>query len=152
MTQQPKWETVFSSDSQAIHVDQTGVYRPEMTIVEDLGESASELEGKFLIYRFPMDKCSYDDINDILSDNEFHPEIPAWFASAPDRWNPNGKLYDVAHTSGLETWELIRLLTSDDVKALARGYDALVSYFGPDEFDHYGGEYKTEKEAHDALS
>lgn len=148
---QPDWKLIYASDCEALHVDQTGVYPPELTIVQDLGESVEELDGrKFLIYRFPMDRCYYDDLDDILSDNRFHQYMRAWFASA-DRWGD--KLSTLASYSGISRHDLIDLLCSDDPRKLAIAYGSIASYYGPDEFDHYSGNvYRTSEDVEAALS
>lgn len=149
MTRQSEWKLVYSSDREALHIDETGVYAPELTIVEDLGESAEELEDKFLIYRFPLQRCEYDDLNDVLSDNPWFPYIPAWFATI-DRWG--NKLQLAARSAGLRTEDLITLLCSEEPTSLAAGYALLVGYYGASEFDPYGEEFRSEEDVFVALS
>jgi len=135
MTQQPEWETLYASDTEAVYVDKTGVYRPEMLRISEPLEN-----GKCLKWRFAMDRCYYE--NGILSDNQFHTDMPAWFAD---------ELVSVASVVGMTEAELIECLTSEDVSKLARGYDALCAYYGEGEFDHYE-KWVTEEEATELLS
>ncbi len=139
-SRQPEWKTISSSDYMAVKVDTTGVYPPEMVHVDDLGESAEELDGQFLVHRFPLDRCTF--VNGILSDNQFHPELAAWFAD---------KLPEIANSCGMPLGILRAMLCSDDANHLAIGYDAIGSYYGFDEFDEYP-EYMTEAEATEALN
>jgi hypothetical protein len=139
MNQQPEWETVYATDCEKLSIDKTGVYPPELTIIDDLGESTEELDGQFLMHRVVLEPCTFE--NGILSDNKFHMDLPAWFAD---------KIEMAAQSSGREASELIRLLTSDKPGDLASAYGDLISYFGAGEWDSHPV-YLTEEEATEAL-
>lgn len=92
MTNQPKWVKVgvvgdinpVDYGGGLVFEDKTGVYAPEVEYY--LGDNGAYL-GKIRIYRFSADKCTF--VNGVLSDNRFHPELPAWFADKlPDDTTP----------------------------------------------------------------
>ena len=97
-------------------------YPPEVEVLEVPDEG----DGNRTIYRYILEPCTW--IDGVLSNNEFHPNHPAWFAK---------DIGGVASTTGMTQEELVELLCSDDPIQRAHGYDAVVSYFGIDEFDQY---------------
>lgn len=106
-----------------VFVDTTGVYAPEM---EHLDVPDSEEYKIRTVSRVMLDKCTY--IAGILSDNEYHPEHAAWFAS---------RLHDMAQCNGISEQELIKQFCSDDAIERACAYRVAAEYYGYHEFDHY---------------
>lgn len=106
-----------------VYKDETGVYPPEMAVLEVPEEGESQIYCEF---RFILDKCTY--VNGVLSDNQFHPEHPAWFAD---------DIEAIEDCIGQDRGSVIAGLCSDDTLARAFAYDAIASYFGYHEFDHY---------------
>lgn len=99
-------------------VDETGVYPAECVVLDTYNDAYADPH--YDIYRFIMDKCTY--IDGILSDNKFHPELPAWFA------NPIAHLDNVAKYISSTLEELIKLLCSDNPIERAMAYKALGDY------------------------
>lgn len=85
-----------------------------------------------LSFRFDLHKCTYQD--GILSENEFHPTHPAWFAD---------DLSKVADCSGYPLEKLIQDFCSDDLVCLARAYEMVANYHGWENFDSYPLELRT---------
>ena len=61
-----------------VFVDETGVYPPEAELL--ISPDSDDAPEGWVAYRFILDPCTY--VDGILSDNHFHPELPAWFADA----------------------------------------------------------------------
>ena len=143
---QPKWKFVanlgdvnpLEHGGLFVFIDETGVYPPEMAKVEppqdtdpeppegeeDLFDADEEV--KYTVHRAVLEPCTYT--NGVLSDNQFHPDSPAWFAD---------KLPAVASFIGVDAAELIGDFTSGDPVKLARAYEAVASYHGWANLDEY---------------
>lgn len=128
MTNQPVWKRVAQLGDRDprqhggywVFVDETGVYPPEaelLVIDEDEAGTA---------YRFILEPCTF--INGILSDNQFHPELPAWFAD---------KIDAVASTNGLKTEDLIAFFCSNEPISRALAWKAVADHYGAFEMDQY---------------
>ena len=102
--------------------DKTGVYPPEAEILE----VPEDEDGEYTVYRFALEPCTY--IDGVLSDNKYHPECPAWFAS---------DIEDVSRSVGNAVEELIECLCSTGTLSRADGYRDLIGYHGPQNFDNY---------------
>jgi hypothetical protein len=132
MTNQPKWKAVATiGDVNPIEygggfvlTDKTGVYPPEIELIEPPADD--DERGPLTVYRIVMEPHTY--VNDVLSDNEFHPDHPVWYAD---------KIESVADSVGCEPEELIGGLCSDSPIERALAYRDLIGYFGPHEFDSY---------------
>lgn len=98
-------------------------YEAEWLAVPEEGETKY-----WTVYRFGLTCCSY--LNGILSDNIYHPELPAWFAGP-------GQLRKIASYSGLSTRALIALLCSGRPEKLAAAYRAIGEYAGWANLDSY---------------
>jgi hypothetical protein len=136
MTQQPIWKAVANLGdvnpeayaSAFVLVDQTGVYDPEIDCFEPPDGDAHHWER----YRWILDPCTYRD--GILSDNPYHPELPAWWAQ---------DLSSVAYTCSMKESDLINLLCSDDPITRARGYLVVAAHWGM--YEMTGGNVETYK-------
>jgi hypothetical protein len=116
-----------------IFVDTTGVYPPEAELLEvpdNLDYNSDDEPTPFIkgehatAWRFILEDCTY--INEVLSDNKFHPEMGAWFA--PD---------SVAQSSGIAEEELVRLLCSVNPLERAEAWRAIGDHYGFDNLDEY---------------
>lgn len=117
---QPKWVFVenlgdvdpLEHGGLFVYRDETGVYPPEMELLETDGK-------QFEIHRVILDRCTF--INGVLSDNKFHPEMDAWFAD------------DLASVSSSMDYDLDELrsdLCSEDAVKRAHAYRAILGYHG----------------------
>lgn len=106
-----------------VYRDETGVYTEEAELlrVQDMDDDNET----WTTFRFPLDRCTF--VDGVLSDNEFHPELPAWFADA---------LPNVASCAGLDVQELRDDLCSADPVRRALAYQAIGDYHGFIELDH----------------
>ena len=148
---QPEWETVYATDYSKLVVDKTGVYVPELTLIDDMGECTEDgCNETFRMVRICLTRCEYNDLDGTLGDNEYHPQMVAWFAALPDRWNKRGRLASAASSAGMREEDLITLLCSEDATKLAFGYETLAGYFGTHEFGQE--EYISEEQANKILS
>lgn len=140
---QPKWKFVGNIGDASpldyggffVYVDETGVYPPEAEVVELDDESD---DPHYTVYRFVLDKCTY--IDGVLSDNKYHPEHPAWWASPENRKQerPQDTTYlsNICSCCDIETDELIRMFCSDDPLELASAYRYVAECHGYHELDH----------------
>ncbi len=157
-TEQPVWKFIANLGDASpvdyggyfIFKDETGVYTEEAELLESPDGDDSPIGWE--IYRFVLDKCTYGTIDPvslefvpqtqvvpggILSDNKFHPEHAAWWAGAPDRWNPEGRLKSLAESCGYSEQDLIEMFCSDDPIERARAYREVGEYYGFDNLDSY---------------
>lgn len=109
-------------------VDTTGVYDPELEYYEPDLECA---------YRFSLEQQAVSPSGFLLSARTYGnqaalpcpiDQYESWFSENLDQ---------VASTIDLPVDELIKLLCSDDPMDLAAGYQALVMFYGWEEFDGY---------------
>jgi hypothetical protein len=100
-----------------VYEDTTGVYAPEAVMIRPLDDDDDN--DRWIVYRFPLEKCTC--VDGVLSDNEHHPEHPAWFA---------GSLKSVARSIGMPREELIEALCSDHLIERAAAYEAIGSHHG----------------------
>jgi len=104
-----------------IFVDQNGEHEPRGEFWEVPDDESEPAE----IFRWSLTKCTYQD--GVLSDNQFHPEIPAWFADS---------VADAAECCDYQD-DIIADLCGDDVLARARAYETIGHYAGFRELDEY---------------
>lgn len=127
---QPRWRVIenlgdvnpIEHGGFFVYRDLTGRYPEEAEIWEPPESDESRARG--YVYRLILERCTY--VDEILSDNEFHPDFPAWFASDVDQ---------AASSVGLDRDELVRSLCSADPIDRAFAYRELVALHGPFNFD-----------------
>jgi hypothetical protein len=136
---QPKWSCVanlgdsIEYGSAFVYVDTTGVYDPEMEMVEPPCDD--DPKGPYMIYRVCLEPHTFR--GGVLSDNSFHPAHPAWYwYGTGDKWHKPG-LLDVCESCDNLQADLIGLLCNTDPIKRAAGYQILISYYGLSEFDSY---------------
>jgi hypothetical protein len=130
MAEQPRWRlTANMGDASPIdyggyfvYRDETGVYTEEAEVLESPDDDEG---GGWTVYRFPLDRCTL--IDGILSDNAFHPEIPAWWAD---------DIEAIASCMGQGPGELRAAFCSADPLIRADAYRSLGEYSGFDNLDH----------------
>ena len=119
---QPKWHKIgvvgdvnpVDYGGGLVFEDKTGVYAPE---VEYYDRDSDDDNAKIRVYRFSADKCTF--VNGVLSDNRFHPELPAWFADKlPDGTTPDQ-------------------FCSDDTMLRAWAWTEVGLYYGFENLDNY---------------
>jgi len=141
---QPQWKFVaqlgdvdpIEHGGYFIFVDETGVYAPEAELLEVI-EEGDEISWE--VRRFILEPCTY--IDGILSDNKFHPQYPAWFATPePEKAKrPQDTTYlsNIASCQGLAVEELIKQFCSTDPIQRAWAYRAVGEYHGFANLDEY---------------
>lgn len=142
-TTQPEWKLVAQLGDENpldhggywIFIDTTGQYQPE-------GEYLIAPEGDektYEAFRFPLDLCYLT--NGILSDNRYHLDHAAWFATPEGRRaeRPQDTTYlsDIAIFAGITVAELTGLLCSPDYISRALAYRDIGAYHGFDNLDSY---------------
>ena len=108
---QPKWTRIGNlGDASPLEYGGMPVYRDETGVYGEEAEYWRETEeGKSVtLYRFELDRCTLTP-DGILSDNQYHPEYPAWFADT---------INGIAHTSGMEPAVLRSMLCSADPRSM----------------------------------
>jgi hypothetical protein len=135
---QPSWKLLdvlgdvnpIDNGGMLVYEDTTGVYPPEAVVIRVLDEDRDDDDGGWIVYRFPLERCTYGrprGIDGVLSDNEYHPEAPAWFADS---------LESVASFVGASRDELIGYLCSPSPSDRAQAYQAIGDYHGFINLDH----------------
>ncbi len=128
MSNQPVWKLVaqlgdvnpIDHGGYFVFTDETGVYAPEAELLI----SPEEDSGKWQIYRFSLEPCTF--IDGILSDNKFHPDHPAWFANS---------IGQIAGFMGQTTSDMIQWITGNDLVDKAFAWQAIGNYWGLDNLD-----------------
>ena len=140
---QPKWRAVaqlgdvnpLDSGGYWVFVDETGEYAPEAELLEVPDSD----DGEYVAYRFILENCTY--INGILSDNQFHPEKPAWFAGTKrerkERPQDSTYLKNIADFIGMTVNELAKQFRSGDPIERAQAWRAVGEYHGFLNLDEY---------------
>jgi len=153
-TQQPKWRRIANLGDVNpveyggffVYVDTTGVYPPEAELLQS-PDSDDDGIG-WTIYRFPLERCTF--IDGVLSDNQFHPQHSAWFATPEaERANrPQDTCYlsNVAESADYPVEEIIADFCSPDPLKLANAYRAIGEYHGFENFDSYPQHYAKRSE------
>lgn len=116
-------------DYGGVFVYQTGEKTGEIEVLHPYGDDRMGNAIQWTVHRFEIPQCTL--INGVLSDNPFHPDLPAWFAEK------------TAEISGMYELEdkLENLLCHDDIVQRAIGYQYLYEWFGLVNFDQYPQEY-----------
>ena len=148
-THQPIWEYITNlGDSNPIDYggyfivkDNTCIYPPEA--IKLISESDSVDNNKWTIYRFILEKCTY--IDNILSDNKFHPTHSAWFSTET-------RLNDIASYHGINKIELINMFISHNIVENAKAWESIGNYFGFHELDNYPLQFTNKKELKSYLT
>lgn len=135
-TKQPVWKFIANLGDASpiahggffVYEDKSGVYAPECVLLQPKNDEDDirDKDMHWTAWRFSADKCSY--VNGVLSDNKFHPELPAWFAD---------KIGSLADTFGQTADEVRALLCSDKTLDRADGWRMIGEYFGFDNLDSY---------------
>lgn len=152
MSSQPKWKYVGNLGDKTplehgglfVFVDETGVYPPEMELLEideekleaaeadEFANKADDDEKPYTAYRVLLEDCFWD--GRILSDNQFHKDEPAWFAHTEEervaRPQDTTYLKNVADFVGQTVEALIELFVSDDPLKRATAWRAVLDYHG----------------------
>ncbi len=143
-TNQPVWQLIanlgdanpLSHGGFFVYVDRTGVYDPECAQLTPIDDDQGNDSGKWELRRFSLPRCTFS--NGILSDNRFHPESAAWFASNDTaRPQDTTSLAKLASYSGLSEAQLIALFTSENVGDRAQAWLMVGNFHGFDNLDSY---------------
>lgn len=143
MTEQPKWALVaqlgdvnpVDYGGYFIYEDATGVYPPEAEYLD----APDNDDGQWIAYRFSLDKCTLT--GDVLSDNPYHPDMPAWFAKLESgkasRPQDTTYLSGVADCCGVAVADLRQWFCSESTVDRANAYRLIGEYHGFDNLDSY---------------
>lgn len=156
-----------------VFVDETNVHTPQIEVLESVGgetedeynehdELISEGNEKWVVYRFDIDQCTYGkmvngkwqplnhyDEEGILSDNQFHPDYPAWFAEPESQRSEVPQdfyLSSVAKYVDFDLYDLIKAFCSNDPLERAVAYKAVADYHGINNIDSYPLTFDSRKE------
>jgi hypothetical protein len=95
--------------------------------------------GKYLVYRFDLDRCTY--VDGVLADNKYHPNIPAWFAKPEsirkERPQDTTYLKNVALYCEFPEGLLVRQFCSESLIDRAQAYRMVGVYHGFNNLDGY---------------
>lgn len=127
---QPEWQFVGNLGDASpeygqilVFVDATGTYPPEVVTWDEFPDGDNSTVS---VYRFRCEPCTC--VNGCLSDNSFHPLLPAWFASDLDK---------VAECMGGTMADMIDCLISSDPLRNAGAWLDIGSYHGMENLDSY---------------
>ena len=142
---QPQWEFVanlgdvnyLDHGGYFVFRDTSGVYAPEAEWLEV--PEADDSGRPYRVYRFILEPCTFQ--GGVLSDNPFHPTLPAWFAT-PERerqTRPQDTTYlaDVARMMGTTRRALVKLFCSADPIDRAHAWRMIGEYHGWENLDQY---------------
>jgi hypothetical protein len=129
-TKQPVWKCIanlgdvnyLEYGGRLVFIDETGVYPPEVEVIQEPCDG----DAHFTVHRFIVEPCTY--VAGILSDNRFHPTMPAWFAD---------DLESMARYAGRTVADLIAMFLSDKVEERAEAWLIVGDYHGFDNLDSY---------------
>lgn len=144
---QPEWECIVQIGDVSpteygglwIFRDKTGVYPEEAELLLCPDSDSDARDNLWYVHRFILDRCTYE--NGILSDNKFHPDHPAWFATPESKRKerPQDTTYLADIVSGADfpsVEELIAQFCSEDPIERALAYREVGEYHGWDNLDH----------------
>lgn len=147
-TRQPEWKLVaqlgdahpLDHGGYFVYEDTTGVYDPEAEWLiapeeDDSGEP-------WVCYRFILEPCTFT--NGILSDNQFHPDKPAWFSR-------HGRIESACACSGIEAAEFIRMITTGTTVERAMAWRLIGEHYGFDNLDAYPLQYENRHSVEEAY-
>jgi hypothetical protein len=151
MMSQPRWKLLdnlgdadpLDYGGYFVYVDETGVYAPEAELLEVIDDE----EKRWEVRRFSLEPCTFQD--GILSDNKYHPDHAAWFATpeeCPKRKHIICYLSNVATACDIDLDELRGMFCSDDVLERAQAYRMVGQYHGFDNLDSYPQVFTDRKE------
>ncbi len=139
---QPTWRLEWATDCTALYVDTTGVYTPELEVLEHIYDADPSENHE--VYRACLDRCKV--IDGHLVSAKYEPTWPhplpsyvEWFAK---------DLASVAQSMGREEKDIIDGLCSADPSARAGAYQDIAGYHGWMNFDGYPlriAEYQAEE-------
>ena len=147
MTTQPQWQQIGSvgdvnpidHGGGFIYSDLSGNYPPEIEWIQPAGEDEYGDPIDWLVYRWILDRCTW--INEILSDNRYHPNLPAWYAKPESEreTRPQDTTYlsNVCKCAGQPERQIIADLCSPNANVRALAYLEIAQYHGFDNFDQY---------------
>lgn len=134
MTNQPTWSLVWATDDSALYVDTTGVYAPELALLEEINDASKTK--RFQVYRFPCDglQAYRDESGRVTLCFRCYKADWSKPACAYREWYQKS-LPEIARSCGRSTLSLVRDLISEDASALASAYRDIGGYHGYDNFD-----------------
>lgn len=157
MSQQPIWKCVGNIGDNSpleygglfVFVDETGVYPPEMELIEVIGgeredeynehgELITEGNEKWEIRRVVLKNCYFE--NGILSDNQFHKDHAVWFFKTEQQRKERPRDSDhlsICRSIGMDEMEFINLFLSSDPIDRACGWQIVGDYHGWENLDSY---------------
>lgn len=124
----PQWKVVVQSDFYRIENDETGVYEPEMEVVDEVNERS------FLLYRFPLEKQKK--VGPFLVPFKYQKETWPFPTKLYEPWFVSG-LESIAASFGASKLDLVMALCSEDPIERAWAYQAIGGHYGWLNFDGY---------------
>jgi hypothetical protein len=135
---QPKWKTVYTTDESRLRVDTTGVYPPELELADEIFDAPAKERFEVFTIQLERQKLVRDDEDPMkfyLVPAKYEKDWPHPVSSY-EEWFVKD-LPSVAESAGMDIEELVKLLTSDEPKDLAYGYETIAGHWGKHEFDQY---------------
>lgn len=139
MTNQPEWKLDYSTDTEALYIDATGEYDPELALLTKYETMRGTT--RFRVHRFGLGPYKIvrvtenDTTTRYLVPVNYEPNWPhAASAYMPWFYNDLERIADFAEITKVT---LLRWLCSDDPRKRARAYADIAAYEGADNFDQY---------------
>lgn len=130
---QPNWKLEWASDCEALYVDTTGVYAPELETLHEVFDAPKE--SSFLVFRACLDRCKVVEgilVPFIYQADWTHPleSYREWYAE---------DLPSVASSCGYDDdgVSIIEGLCSENPTVRARAYSDIAAHHGWMNFDQY---------------
>lgn len=134
--QQPAWRLLWATDTVAVFEDTTGVYAPEMELLEEYEDDKGDT--RFVVYRFDLPRLKRekdDEGNEYIVSEKYNKSWPHSLSQYPEWFMKD--LSSVGDSVGATREELIEALTSAEVGDRVSAYDAIGGYHGFVNFDSY---------------
>lgn len=138
----PVWRLEWATDYSALYIDETGVYAPELEILEEVFDAPDDQ--RFLVFSASIERQKVvtetnpdGSVTQWLVPEAYKPEWRHPISSYPEWYVKH--LADVATSCGIDSGEeeIREELCSDDPSERARAYESIAAHFGWENFDSY---------------
>jgi hypothetical protein len=159
MSQQPEWEVVYTTDSEQLRVDKTGVYTPELEYADCVHEPNAaddwdEDKARYEVFTVQLDQLTLDERGRLVDCVDANGVAHApWFeddnhvtgcaSTERDRYCEtcrgwvSSNLSAVARSCGIDPAELRKQFCDPDPKVRTNAYSVVANYHGWNNFDDY---------------
>lgn len=145
---QPEWQFVtnlgdvhpIDHGGYFLYADKTGTYEPEVELLHSPDEDPDDPTRKaWMVSRWTIQNMTF--VDGILSANEFHKNVPEWFAVPESRRASRPQdttcLRNISAFMAMSDRELVSMFLSHDIRVRAMAWKAVGDYHGFINLDQY---------------